>query len=570
MPRKADAGRSCLTIERAAPVTCMFVRARRRRPLTATEPPTAAEPTPCRPRPRPNPRARAEGFARIEGGQGPAARAWRVNLRALIVLGLALAAVVAAVVAVQVVQGRRGRTVLLDPGPRPWPPPGRTTTSRCPTSRNTWPATPATSRPWTCAARSWPASARSPEQLSEAIRSGEAALRLEPDRDVAAGPGPAPPPGRRLPEDRPDGPGLRAQVRPGRGDRQRAGRHHGHGRRPAAPRPGPGAAGHAGDPEPVRPRPPRGSSRPAPWSPGTSAAAERLARLYFVMKQPAKADAVLEALLKANPTPAAYLAAARFHAGRGGRRRGLGPLGRGAGVARKVDELIKKAVAVAPQRPERPPGGGRAWRWRPRSPPRPPTHLDQVPEKDRQSYRYLTLRGVVALYENQAADAIESWSRGLLNTGGGEAELSWRLAFVLLQLGRVDEAEPLISSTAGSSATRAARRRRRAAGGPLPGGPEAPEAQPADRGHRRAGEGPADDPGLAQAPVLLHPGQRLRGDPRRRQGDGGLRARRSRPTPSSPPPGWPAPACSRPPAGSTRPARRSATAWPRWATTPAC
>ena len=72
-------------------------------------------------------------------------------------------------------------------------------------------------------------------------------------------------------------------------------------------------------------------------------------------------------------------------------------------------------------------------------------HLDQVPEADRKDYRYRTLQGIVALHENKAEDAIESWSSGLKVTAGGDAELSWKLAFVLLQLGRVDEAEPLIS-----------------------------------------------------------------------------------------------------------------------------
>ena len=50
----------------------------------------------------------------------------------------------------------------------------------------------------------------------------------------------------------------------------------------------------------------------------------------------------------------------------------------------------------------------------------------------------------MALYENRSSDAVESWSRGLAETGGTEADLSWRLAFVLLQLGRVDQAEELI------------------------------------------------------------------------------------------------------------------------------
>ena len=72
-------------------------------------------------------------------------------------------------------------------------------------------------------------------------------------------------------------------------------------------------------------------------------------------------------------------------------------------------------------------------------------HLDRIPEADRKDLSTAPSMGIVALYENKADDAIESWSRGLKIAGGSDAELSWRLAYVLLQLGRVEDAEPLIS-----------------------------------------------------------------------------------------------------------------------------
>ena len=109
----------------------------------------------------------------------------------------------------------------------------------------------------------------------------------------------------------------------------------------------------------------------------------------------------------------------------------------------KVDDLIKRAVDAAPHdlnvRLE-----AASLALAAKKPTEAAMHLDQVAEADRQNYVYLTLRGVVALHENRATDAVESWNRGLLNTGGSEAELSWKLAFVLLQLGRVDEADELI------------------------------------------------------------------------------------------------------------------------------
>lgn len=182
--------------------------------------------------------------------------------------------------------------------------------------------------------------------------------------------------------------------------------------------------------------------------PGDVAGSDRLARLYqFDLKEPAKADAVIADLLAANSKPSikppAYLAAAKFYTDRATDAVANGRAPLAPDDRKRAEDLIKKAVEADPKdllvrlaaadlaiTNKRPAEAA--------------AHLQKVPEKDRKDFRYRTLEGIVALYENKAADAIESWSSGLKIAGGGDAELSWRLAFVLLQLGRVEEAEPLI------------------------------------------------------------------------------------------------------------------------------
>ena len=71
-------------------------------------------------------------------------------------------------------------------------------------------------------------------------------------------------------------------------------------------------------------------------------------------------------------------------------------------------------------------------------------HLDAIPAKEQNNYRVRLARGVVELHENKADDAIEDWRQGLILKGGTDEDLTWRLAFILLNLGRTDEAAPLL------------------------------------------------------------------------------------------------------------------------------
>lgn len=71
-------------------------------------------------------------------------------------------------------------------------------------------------------------------------------------------------------------------------------------------------------------------------------------------------------------------------------------------------------------------------------------HLDAIPADARDDLRVKLAEGMVELSEHHPDQAIQSWRSGLLQTGGNSADLTWRLAQVLIDLGRVAEAEPLL------------------------------------------------------------------------------------------------------------------------------
>ena len=54
------------------------------------------------------------------------------------------------------------------------------------------------------------------------------------------------------------------------------------------------------------------------------------------------------------------------------------------------------------------------------------------------------MQGQIDLQEQRPNSTVEDWRAGLLQTGGNNADLTWRLAVLLLEMGRVHEAEPLI------------------------------------------------------------------------------------------------------------------------------
>ena len=72
-------------------------------------------------------------------------------------------------------------------------------------------------------------------------------------------------------------------------------------------------------------------------------------------------------------------------------------------------------------------------------------HLAAIPEGERDDLRIKLVQGQIDLHERRPDDAIQSWRSGLLLTGGNNIELTWRLAQVQLDMGRVSEAEPLMA-----------------------------------------------------------------------------------------------------------------------------
>lgn len=176
------------------------------------------------------------------------------------------------------------------------------------------------------------------------------------------------------------------------------------------------------------------------------------------LNDPARAERVLDDLIKAGDTAAARLARHQFYAAiardRGERGRDV----EAESLYRRADAELARAEALAPDDTaihlaaagyhlDR----GRLAEAR--------DDLKRIPQ-DRVDFRYRITQGMIDLRENRADDAIAAWQRGLLATSGTNAELTWRLAFVLLSLGRHDEAAPLIEQFQR-----------------LAGGPETPQAK---------------------------------------------------------------------------------------------
>ncbi len=72
------------------------------------------------------------------------------------------------------------------------------------------------------------------------------------------------------------------------------------------------------------------------------------------------------------------------------------------------------------------------------------THLESIDPKYKNDLRIKLVSGLVQLNDQKLDEAIASWRSGLLQIGGNDEQLTWRLAQILLQLNRVAEAEPLI------------------------------------------------------------------------------------------------------------------------------
>ncbi len=72
-------------------------------------------------------------------------------------------------------------------------------------------------------------------------------------------------------------------------------------------------------------------------------------------------------------------------------------------------------------------------------------HLATIPNDEANELRVRTLKGRLELDEKHPDEAIEEWRKGLMAVGGSDLELNWQLAHTLIQLGRLNEARPLVS-----------------------------------------------------------------------------------------------------------------------------
>jgi cellulose synthase operon protein C len=71
--------------------------------------------------------------------------------------------------------------------------------------------------------------------------------------------------------------------------------------------------------------------------------------------------------------------------------------------------------------------------------------VEAIPPEVRRKDRQYAILGQIDVHEQKVDDAIQDWRTGLKATGGTSDVLTWQLAWMLLRLGRLSEAEPLIA-----------------------------------------------------------------------------------------------------------------------------
>ncbi len=222
--------------------------------------------------------------------------------------------------------------------------------------------------------------------------------------------------------------------------------------------------------------------------PGDIAAAERLAALHRdKFGDPAGAARVLDAMLRHNPDSArARLARSRFFAESGDADAALAEDDAAIRIAPGDVDARLAAAEIAARRDD--PGAARL-------------HLAAIRPPRPDDVRVKIIEGLIELDERKTDEAIRDWRAGLVLSGGSDAELTWRLAHVLIQLGQVREAR----APAGPVPPALGRRRSPAALS-LPGRPGRAQVGPDRRGDRRAGGDPLQARQGAGGPAL--PGAR--------------------------------------------------------------
>ena len=160
--------------------------------------------------------------------------------------------------------------------------------------------------------------------------------------------------------------------------------------------------------------------------------AERLARLLQErMNDPARAERVLDALIRAAPgSSAARLVRHRYFSKI--RRNDLAAIELEKATELAKDDLEVRLTAAHDALRRGDPAAARR-------------HLAEIPESMRSDLRVRAMRGMIEFSEERPDEAIDSWRQGLLMIGGTDADLTWWLAHALLQMGRIVEARPLVA-----------------------------------------------------------------------------------------------------------------------------
>ena len=147
------------------------------------------------------------------------------------------------------------------------------------------------------------------------------------------------------------------------------------------------------------------------------------------LKQPTRANAVLDTLLKTAPTTKTRLARVQHYARFGPPEKARQEMDDALKAFPQDADLLLTAANSALDRNE----VGIARQY-----------LDALPKDSQNDVRARLARGILEMREDRADEAIADWRQGLVLTSGNDLDLSFRLAWVLLQLGRVDEARPLM------------------------------------------------------------------------------------------------------------------------------
>jgi tetratricopeptide (TPR) repeat protein len=176
--------------------------------------------------------------------------------------------------------------------------------------------------------------------------------------------------------------------------------------------------------------------------PADVVAAERLARLYLGrLKDPIRAERVFDDLLRVRPGSVdVRLARHRFYV----QLRGNETYGKIRGnpapkATAELEEAIKLApddVAVIVSAAEDALRRGDTDGAR--------RQIDRVPEASRGDIRVLMTRGMIDYSDENPDEAVDIWRRGLSASYGTNEQMTWWLAYTLIQMGRVSEARPLM------------------------------------------------------------------------------------------------------------------------------